>query len=148
MKFTITAFLLLIVSALPAQDTLPAEPEDSLEFKRGFLHFYYSYDVEDRPFYTDHFIFDAGQEFNGAGLTRSFSLGLGWTQYFHRNFAVSGGAELSFKNCMTDTIYFPAGDRDKFAVYSSAITYCNLPVGVQYAIGRGKCAQAFTRGSR
>gem|GEM_PF-3028493 len=98
------------------------------------MHFYYSWDSESRAVYTDHGVFDGRQLNWKNGVTRSYSLGIGWTRYLLKNLAATGGLEFSVKNVTTDTLYF-TNSLDKSAIYNNEVSYLNFPLGVRYAIG-------------
>jgi hypothetical protein len=140
MKSLFICTLLFLVTFLPAQDTLaPTVREeiesDTAEFRRDYMHIYYSWDSDYRPVFTEDGVFDAYQYNWKNGVTRSYTFAMGWTHFFTPNFSGSVGAEVKFISVRTDSIYL-ANDPENPIIHSGSTHYINLPFCARYSFGK------------
>ncbi len=127
-------FLLLLSPAAYAQsasDLTDSIPEsDTLNYRKNYIHCYYSVDHESRSMYTDHGIQDGRQ----GPLVSSWTLGIGWTGDITRHITLSAGIEYSFKTVITDTIELN-DPIERSVHYRNEVSYANIPLTIHYMVG-------------
>jgi len=107
--------------------------QETIEFKKNYFQMSYFSDFNSRSVYTDHGILK-GNEMGSS------SVSCGWIRQIKKHFAIDLDVELSRKNFTTGAISIaPNGTntiQETQATYINNITYLNLPIGVNYSVGK------------